>query len=126
MLKLGVYYPDDGGVLSAGQIEDHNSFVALVDTGASRTCISSRIVDGLGLFPFGRKKVQTASGVHVVGSYLVDVLIPFDEAAKMIHYVEVVDFVNIKNSPFDVLLGRDVTCKGKLVIDRNVSFRFEM
>ena len=50
--------------------------IALWDTGATGSCISSDIVTKLSLIPTGRKRVMTASGSDDVNTYLVDILLP--------------------------------------------------
>ena len=46
---------------------------ALVDTGASRTCISRAVIDSLGLQPMGKAGVQTAAGPIDANAYDVHV-----------------------------------------------------
>lgn len=50
--------------------------VALWDTGATNSCISSEIVTKLSLIPTGCKEVMTASGSDNVNTYLVDIVLP--------------------------------------------------
>lgn len=49
----------------------------LVDTGASRTCIAKPVVDALGLQPFGKAEMQTASGLVSVNMYNVMCILVF-------------------------------------------------
>ena len=50
--------------------------IALLDTGATRTCISELIADVLELTPVGFSKAHTASGIEEFADYAVDVLFP--------------------------------------------------
>ena len=50
--------------------------MALLDTGATRTCISENIADALALSPVGFSKAYSASGVEEFADYAVDILFP--------------------------------------------------
>ena len=50
--------------------------MALLDTGATRTCISEIIADVLALSPVGFSKAYTASGIEEFADYAVDILFP--------------------------------------------------
>jgi predicted aspartyl protease len=49
---------------------------ALVDTGASGSCISNRFAKDAGLVSFFRRKCHTAQGSHIVPVYRLDVIMP--------------------------------------------------
>ena len=54
---------------------------ALIDTGASSTCIVQECVDELGLIPIGKTSITTASSYCEVDRYMVDLAIPVTQTA---------------------------------------------
>jgi Aspartyl protease len=111
-------------------INSRKTCQALIDTGATRTCITQRLVEQLGLparqkvlvasatsFPerrrayefsiglFCRSEITTETALYVVPSLLVAPV-----------------FQN--NSNFDVLLGMDVLSQGRLIFDVGGDFSF--
>jgi predicted aspartyl protease len=54
---------------------------ALVDTGASTTCLSAHLAGALGLRPMGLRRMVSATEVKPVNVYLVDLSIPFGTTA---------------------------------------------
>jgi hypothetical protein len=95
-------------------------YMALADTGASCTCLTSKVIQDLGLAPIGRQQV---GGVHGSGStnayqFQVGFLFPQGQAQPtglvstniMIFQVNGVEFTS--PGSFDVLLGRDILCTG--------------
>ncbi len=106
--------------------------MALIDSGASSTMISSRVVGTLGLEPVSKKAYAALGGRIYRDAYLFHVAFYGDDAAgsaagverihvcsQVIHGGEVDDGLS-----FDVLLGMDVITTGTLVIDRDGRFSF--
>ena len=98
-------------------------YSALVDTGASCTCITSKVVSDVGLAPIGKQPVGGVHGKKIVNQYQFQVALVFPQsqaatglvsANAMAIFVTGVEF----DFPggFDVLLGRDVICRGALHI----------
>jgi len=54
-------------------------FPALIDTGASHTCISPQVTQSLGLRPTGLRLMTSATGVDPVNVFLVDLIFPFGD-----------------------------------------------
>ena len=48
----------------------------LWDTGASKSSITQRVVDDLGLIPMGNANICTANGIVTVNTYFVDIGLP--------------------------------------------------
>ena len=96
-------------------------FAALIDTGASVTCISSNVVQQLALQPSGKTKMSGSTGAPTVDQYtfLVGFLFGQQGPTGMIsgpvnvHLVQGCEFIN-HGFGFDVLIGRDILCKGAL------------
>jgi Aspartyl protease len=95
-------------------------YMALVDSGASSTCISSRIVKEVGLSPIGKIQVAGVHGSTPTNSYqfAVGFILPVRQEATGAIFgnmtgfvVDGTEFVN-DGCGFDVLLGRDILCKG--------------
>ena len=81
--------------------------IALIDTGASCTCIDKTIAQSLGLVAHDTKPVQTAGGEDIQCLY--DVILPL--AQNAVFSVEVFE-AKLEKQPYKVLLGRDIlkTC----------------
>ena len=82
--------------------------IALWDTGATITCISSDVVSSLGLVPTGKRNIQTPTGRGTVNTYLVSIVLPDD---VNIADVEVCDSA-IGDQGIGVLIGMDIITKG--------------
>ncbi len=104
---------------------------ALVDTGASNTCIAQECADELGLIPVGKTTITTASNNCDVNKYMVDFAIPvtttlmpikengqefveqvigeehWAHARRNIHSIPEIG----KDRGFDVILGMDILSK---------------
>jgi hypothetical protein len=95
-------------------------FTALIDTGASGTCISNKVVADCGLVPTGRTLMTGATGESVVDQFTFGVgflLSPhqtptgFVQTELNVRAVQGCQFHN-GGVGFDVLLGRDIICGG--------------
>lgn len=102
---------------------------ALLDTGATRTCVTQRLINELNLEPRRKLLVSSATndparrmayayslGLFCEGFGGVRTLytVPHEFIAPSFH----------DNPNFDVLLGMDILSQGQLVIDRG-NFRFD-
>jgi Aspartyl protease len=96
---------------------------ALIDTGASCTCISPKVVADLSLPPTGKQHVGHAQGSTATNSYQFQVAFFFPQmqtvtAAGVLQAqvaafaVMRIEFIAPAGSAFDVLLGRDIICRG--------------
>jgi Aspartyl protease len=101
-------------------------FAALLDTGASVTCISKNVVQKLGLQPSGKTSMSGSTGAQTVDQYafLVGFIFGAQQAPTgavsgqlSVNLVQGCEFTN-HGFGFDVLIGRDILCKGTL----NMSF----
>ena len=118
---------------------------ALIDTGATTTCITSRLARDLNLQPVGKVQVHGVSGVVAHNSYLFLVGFPFavapgtplppghpppgpGETTTQTHILDKIiegcEFNGGDNPAFDVLLGMDVISTGSLVVQANGTFSF--
>jgi len=88
----------------------HMQARAVWDTGATRSVISSRLVEALELIPIGITQVSGVHGTMNCSNYLVDVLLPNQ---VMIQQVSVIESADI---PFDVLVGMDIIGLGDFTI----------
>jgi Aspartyl protease len=95
-------------------------FMALADTGASATCISSHVAQTVGLQPSGKTTMSGSTGQNTVDQYtfLLGFMLgatqdPSGHISGSLHtsLVQGCEFTN-HGFGFDVLLGRDVLCKG--------------
>lgn len=79
--------------------------IALIDTGATCTCIDKTIAQALKLVSHDIKRVQTAGGEDMQCLYDAGVILPL--AQKNIFVVQVLE-AKLEKQPYKVLLGRDV------------------
>jgi Aspartyl protease len=97
-------------------------FAGLLDTGASVTCISSNVVQHLGLQPSGKTSMSGSTGQSTVDQYTF--LVAFLFGAQQtptgqisgqlgVNLVQGCEFMH-HGFGFDVLIGRDILCKGSL------------
>src|SRR5437867_723696 len=94
------------GVLPGGNptpgVASHNqitAFPALVDTGASVTCISPAVASALGLQPIGMRMMSSATHSVAVNVYLVDLVLPFGSTGFIVHGAQVMEFSPAGGSP---------------------------
>jgi hypothetical protein len=115
-------------------------FKALIDTGATGTCITKAAADRMGLLPIGKVEVQGVSGTKAHNNYLFHVgfttVLPGALIAMLANQGgnQVQLQLHINNTPiqgaefdagqggFDVLLGMDVISTGSLKIEGDGSF----
>jgi hypothetical protein len=93
-----------------------NLYGALIDTGASMTCIAREIAVETKLPLIGKTQMASASHVVEANVYLADLVLPFgrpgpDVTSFLQENVQVMEF-EPNRSPFKALLGRDVLCAG--------------
>ena len=79
--------------------------IALINTGATATCISTEIVKGLGLVSFDTQTVQTASGESEQYLYDIGVGLPISQPNIIAVQAPCAD---LSGQPFQVLFGRDI------------------
>ena len=98
---------------------------ALIDTGASQTSISQQLAAHLNIPPRGKIKVQGAAGAMPVNSYHVDLMLSFGPQSIVTPGLDVCEF-DPGSAPFQVLIGRDILCRGVLTMDFDGHFTFSL
>ena len=102
-------------------------FPALIDTGATSTCITSSVADKIGLKPIGKRQMASATHRTEVNSYQVRVILPFGDTGIVLpNDLEIMEFNASKDGPFQILLGRDVLCSGILTMSFDGHFTFSI
>lgn len=108
-------------------------YSALLDTGATATCISQKVVSDLKLTPIGKAQMISASHVVAANQYLFTVAVPTGLQQQSTGLVSgnftIFDNLNglefaATGSAYDVLLGMDVIRRGSLKIDFDGHFSF--
>lgn len=84
---------------------------ALWDTGASKSCISTRLAQKLCLPVVGMEMMQTASGKQIVPRYIVDIKLPHG-----VDYLGIPVAAFVGSAKFDILIGMDLITLGDLAI----------
>jgi hypothetical protein len=96
-------------------------FMGLIDTGASATCISAKVVASLVLQPSGKTTLSGSTGqsdrsyTFVVGFIFGAQQAPTGAVSGQLipHLVQGCEFTS-HGFGFDLLIGRDILCKGAL------------
>jgi hypothetical protein len=112
----------DGGHASREGVPPVNLqyYMALMDTGASHTAISAKVISDLSLSPMGKQPVGGVHGSHPTNLYQFQVGLVFPQSQMATGVVQAnittfptngTEFINTGYA-FDVLLGRDVLCRG--------------
>ena len=107
-IQLGVPVPIDG------YPQDQRigmQTMALVDTGATGSCISRRFAAGTQLKPFKMGTVIGAHGIAIVPIYRLDVLLP---NGILFTNMEVAEFFG--NNNFDFIIGMNILRMGDMAL----------
>lgn len=125
LIKVGIkpfqpFAPVDGVSTPFGL--NYQEFLALVDTGAVRTCISQNVVERLQLRRKGRADIWNIKRSEQHFTYLIDVGIWPDRddglPSSIFGLVNEIEGIDVGNHPyFDVLFGMDILQKGSLRLD---------
>jgi predicted aspartyl protease len=92
---------------------------ALIDTGAQQTCISPSVAVAAQIEPIGMQPMRSATHVVNTNVYLVDLRIRLDSFV-LYPGVQIGEFPQQpKGSRFDAILGRDVLCKGRFIMEKD-------
>jgi hypothetical protein len=106
-------------------------YIALIDTGATRTCITRRVLDELQLQAKGKLLVASATSTperRMAYGYSLGLFCQTDDSSATSLYVVPHEFVAPwfqDNGNFDVLLGMDVLSQGTLTFKPDGRFSFE-
>lgn len=97
---------------------------AIWDTGATKSCITQKIVDDLSLIPVGRTSIKTANGETIVNTYFVDIGLPNGVMVPNV-LVSCADL----GKDIDILIGMDIISLGDFSItnfNRKTIFSFRI
>jgi Aspartyl protease len=119
---------------------------ALIDTGATTTCISASLASALQLQPIGKVAIHGVAGIAYHNNYLFHVAFPFalppstppppglpppqpgQVQGQVFVFPKIIQGPELRVSPtagFRVLLGMDIICSGSLVVQGgNGTFSF--
>lgn len=124
-IKVGIrdFNPDP---LASTSIFFHE-FTALVDTGASRTCISQNVIDRVGLKSRGKISVGNVKRTEEHRTYIFYVGVwpeNLEECPPAVFGIgnEIMGIDGGDSRYYDVLLGMDIISQGTLQLNLNGSF----
>ena len=99
---------------------------ALIDTGATNTCLTPSAVEQLDILPVGMVEVMGIHGVEVVKQYCFQLgFMDYKQEMKIFTNPIEGTLLGIENPGFDVLLGMDVISQGTLWVRPNGDWSFE-
>lgn len=104
--------------------QNHHKYLAIWDTGATQSAITSRVVQECGLIPIGRITVNTANGPRDANVYLINILLPHGVTVAGISATEADVAGDI-----DMLIGMDVIGMGDFAItnqNKKTTFSFRI
>lgn len=118
---IGVSGPRVNALRQAGQpVPDTQVVRALIDTGASGTCIDPRVLQSLGVVSTGSQPVHTPSTTsgnpYQAAQFDVSIIIPSQNLNKIFHVVPVIE-ANLDHQGIQALIGRDILSQCLLVYD---------
>lgn len=102
------------------------TFVALIDTGATRTCISKQAANLAGLVAMGKLPMVSATNTIPMDTYLADIILPMGNAGLLLQNMQIMEFNCDPNCPFQMLLGRDILSKGVLTVSFDGHYSFSV
>ena len=123
IVNVGVLLPDTIKSNTAANLQI-TTFPALMDTGASVTCISPKVAQAVNHEPMGKRPMISATHSIPVNIFLVDLFFPFGKAGFVSPNVQVMEFTPSGESPFQMLVGRDIICKGTFTLSFDGHFTF--
>jgi hypothetical protein len=125
LINVGVLPPGTVTPTGIGNAQ-LTAFPALMDTGASNTCISPAVIQTLKLAPIGKLPMISATHTIPANQYLVDIALLFGPGALFVPNIQVGEFTAVPQSPFQILVGRDIICRGSLALSFDGHFTFSL
>jgi len=135
-LNVAITDAANAQLVEKGQHATVNLFSALVDTGATRTCITRSAASKVGLVPRGKANILGVGGLKAHNTFIFHVgfMVALQNPAQavqgtpmegVLHLlrepIQGVDF-DAGDSRFELLLGMDVISTGSLKIEGDGSF----
>jgi len=126
LINVGVHKPGIVQPATIQQTPPPQYFAALVDTGATTTCISPLVANAVGLQPTGMRPMGSATHQGVpTNTYLADLGILFS-GIWWFPGSQIFEFRPPANGPYQILLGRDILCQGILSVSFDGHFTFSI
>jgi len=129
ILPIGVAPTPAQAPLSASQppvLNVPQLFAALIDTGATTTCITTDVAQAVGIAPIGRREMISATHTIDTNLYVADLLLPFGNMVFTMGGIQLMEFAVQPGTPFQMLLGRDVISRGVLTTSFDHTFTFSL
>jgi len=120
LIQIGI---SEAGVEPSASPNRVRNYSALIDTGAQVTCIAPSVAQDLGLRPFGKRPMVSAHEARPANCYFVDLLVHFDVLVPF-RQTTVVEFNRPASASFEMLLGRDLLCKGSFFMSPDGRYTF--
>jgi len=125
IIQVAIINLDHVPDLSKSEISSSlNIFNALIDTGATTTCISEKVIADCELVPTGKTLMMSATGdmavdqfTFGVGFMVGEMSMPTGEVQGNLFMKPVLGCQFQKGqAPFEILLGRDIICSGSFTL----------
>jgi predicted aspartyl protease len=115
-----------GAITPSNPPTQATAFQALIDTGASGSCISPAVAQAVGLQPKGKRPMVSVTHAVPGNWYLADLIIPFGQIAIPVPGIEVMEFSAAGNSAYQILIGRDIICRGTFAMSFDGHFSLSL
>jgi len=125
---VGVSQARRAALTTAGwAVPDFIQTRAMIDTGASCTCVDASILQQLGIPPTGSVAVRTPSTgtiPHMVNQYDIGFFVLFDNPPKSLYAAQTLAVVESTLAPqgFQALIGRDILATAQFVYNGSAEF----
>lgn len=116
-------YISQASILNNNENNEKHQYIAIWDTGATKTAISKKVVEECKLEPTGMTRVSTAGGIVSVETYIVDILLPNNVVFPNL------EVTSADLNATDVLIGMDIMNKGDFSVSNfegKTKFTFRM
>lgn len=130
LVRLGVEPPGtlrNTAALIMAPIPATRIFSALIDTGATTSCISAPVVAALGIAPAGMRPMSSTTHTSVAtNTYLVDFALILPGINWWFPNLLAYEYAPPPNCGHQILLGRDILCQGAFTLHRDGHFSFSI
>ena len=108
--------------------QKYHACLALIDTGANRSCITDKLAKELKLSPISVESVNNTTGIHTTNVYRINILVASynvnhqqkeDLSVKNFLGVNVMEIKHMDNNKFQCILGMDIIKQGHLTFFDN-------
>lgn len=122
LLKVGFFNPDNAQRTEKQVSAQCYEVMALVDTGATHSCITSKVAQQIDLYPDGKTEVGGVHGRKAVNTYTPSIVIA--EIGLVQERLQVTEVVFSNTDICQAIIGMDILQTGVFQLDFSGNFIF--